>query len=62
MGFGAEYKYPHNFEGGFVVQEYLPGDIRKEYYRPTDRGYEKNIRGYLQKLEILIKDNKAKKD
>ena len=25
-----------------------------------DRGYEKNIRGYLQKLEILIKDNKAK--
>ncbi len=61
MGFGAEYKYPHSFEGGFVVQEYLPGDIRKKYYRPTDRGYEKNIRGYLQKLEILIKDNKAKR-
>jgi len=60
MGFGAEYKYPHSFEGGFVVQEYLPGDIRKKYYRPTDRGYEKNIRGYLQKLEILIKDSKAK--
>jgi putative ATPase len=60
MGFGAEYKYPHSFEGGFVVQEYLPGNIRKKYYRPTDRGYEKNIRGYLQKLEILIKDSKAK--
>jgi putative ATPase len=62
MGFGAEYKYPHSFEGGFVVQEYLPGNIRKKYYRPTERGYEKNIRGYLQKLEILIKDSKAKKD
>ncbi len=61
MGFGVEYKYPHSFEGGFVVQEYLPGNIRKKYYRPTDRGYEKNIRGYLQKLEILIKDNKAKR-
>ena len=61
MGFGAEYKYPHNFEGGFVVQEYLPGDIKKKYYRPTERGYEKNIRGYLQKLEILIKDSKAKR-
>ena len=60
MGFGVEYKYPHSFEGGFVVQEYLPGNIRKKYYRPTDRGYEKNIRGYLQKLEILIKDSKAK--
>jgi putative ATPase len=60
MGFGAEYKYPHSFEGGFVVQEYLPGGIKKKYYKPTERGYEKNIRGYLQKLEILIKDNKAK--
>lgn len=24
MGYGAEYKYPHNYAGGFVVQEYLP--------------------------------------
>lgn len=62
MGFGVEYKYPHSFEGGFVVQEYLPGGIKKKYYKPTERGYEKNIRGYLQKLEILIKDSKAKKD
>jgi len=61
MGFGAEYKYPHSFEGGFVVQEYLPGGIKKKYYKPTERGYEKNIRGYLQKLEILIKDSKAKR-
>jgi putative ATPase len=60
MGFGSDYKYPHSFEGGFVVQEYLPGDIKKKYYRPSERGYEKNIRGYLQKLEILIKDSKAK--
>jgi putative ATPase len=60
MGFGAEYKYPHSFEGGFVVQEYLPGGVKKKYYKPTERGYEKNIRGYLQKLEILIKDSKAK--
>jgi putative ATPase len=60
MGFGSDYKYPHSFEGGFVVQDYLPGDIKKKYYKPTERGYEKNIRGYLQKLEILIKDSKAK--
>jgi putative ATPase len=61
MGFGIDYKYPHSFEGGFVVQEYLPGGIKKKYYKPTERGYEKNIRGYLQKLEILIKDSKAKR-
>jgi putative ATPase len=61
MGFGVDYKYPHNFEGGFVAQDYLPAGIRKKYYRPSDRGYEKNISGYLQKLEILIKDSKVNK-
>jgi putative ATPase len=57
MGFGADYKYPHSFGEGFVVQDYLPAGARKKYYRPTERGYEKNIGYYLQKLEILIKES-----
>lgn len=57
MGFGVEYKYPHNYEGGFVPQEYLPPEIKKKYYRPSDRGYEKNIGEYLQNLQQLIKEN-----
>jgi putative ATPase len=58
MGFGANYKYPHSYKGAFVPQEYLPSEIRKKYYRPSDRGYEKNISEYLQKLQRLIKDSK----
>jgi putative ATPase len=58
MGFGAEYKYPHDYQGGYVAQEYLPGEVRKNYYRPSDRGYEKNIGEYLQKLQRLVKENK----
>jgi len=57
MGFGVDYKYPHNFEGGFVPQRYLPEGVRKKYYRPKDAGYEKSIRHYLQKLQTLIQDN-----
>ena len=53
-GFGADYKYPHNFKDGFVVQEYLPAQARKQYYKPKDAGFEKNIGRYLQKLESLI--------
>ena len=60
MGFGFDYKYPHNFEGGFVAQDYLPAGVKKKYYRPSERGYEKNIRHYLQKLEILIKESKQR--
>ncbi len=54
-GFGVDYKYPHDYEGGFVSQEYLPAAARKEYYRPTGRGYEKNMKQYLQELQTLIK-------
>jgi putative ATPase len=60
MGFGADYEYPHDFPGGFIAQDYLPPQARKNYYRPCNRGYEKNIRAYLQKIEILIKESKAK--
>ncbi len=58
MGYGAEYKYPHNYADGFVAQEYLPGGARGRYYQPKEAGYEKNIRHYLQKLESLIERNR----
>ena len=53
-GFGADYKYPHNFEGGFVPQDYLGANLGKKYYAPKGLGAEKNIKRYLQKLQSLI--------
>ena len=38
---GKGYQYPHDFEGGFVEQDYLGVD--KIYYQPTDRGLEADI-------------------
>jgi len=58
MGYGADYKYPHNFEDGFVPQEYLPAALRKKYYKPKEIGCEKNIKRYLQKLQTLIQNSK----
>ena len=58
-GFGADYRYPHDFEDGFVPQEYLPAAVKKKYYKPKDAGFEKNIRRYLQKLESLIQQHKS---
>ena len=57
-GFGADYKYPHDYEGGLVAQEYLPGSP-KEYYAPKDTGHEKNVRRYLQKLQTLLDRSKT---
>jgi putative ATPase len=52
-GFGAAYKYPHDYEEGFVPQEYLPGPP-KRYYGPKEIGAEKNIARHLQRLQSLI--------
>ena len=60
-GIGADYKYPHDYPDGFVVQEYLSDRFRKKYYSPKDVGYEKNIKAYLEKLETLIKQLNPKK-
>ena len=44
LGYGRGYLYPHNYPGAWVEQEYLPEKIRNRiFYRPTDRGLEKEI-------------------
>jgi putative ATPase len=44
-GYGVGYKYPHNFEGNYVEQQYLPEEIKEvEYYFPSDNGHEKKAR------------------
>jgi putative ATPase len=45
FGHGQDYKYSHDYEGGFVAQAYLPEERR--YYEPTDRGYEAVLRQRL---------------
>jgi putative ATPase len=59
LGFGTDYKYPHDFKDGFVPQEYLPAALKKKYYNPKEVGCEKNIKHYLQKLETLIQNSKG---
>ncbi len=49
LGRGLDYKYPHNYGGGFVVQDYMPEKLRgKSYYEPTERGKEKYLKQYLE--------------
>ncbi len=42
---GKDYKYPHNYEGHWVKQQYLPDELKdKRYYFPSDQGAEKGIK------------------
>ena len=50
----TKYKYPHDYKGAYVVQQYLPDKIKnKKYYTPKDIGYEKQIKEIYTKLEHL---------
>jgi len=43
-GIGVGYRYPHEFEGADVDQQYLPDElVDRRYYLPTDHGYEATI-------------------
>jgi putative ATPase len=44
LGYGAGYRYPHDYEAATVEQQYLPDELAgREYYEPTDRGREREI-------------------
>ncbi|MEN2984102.1 MAG: replication-associated recombination protein A [Dictyoglomaceae bacterium] len=45
-----EYKYPHDYPGHFVEQNYLPENVRERFYYPSEEGKEKIIRERLKKL------------
>jgi putative ATPase len=48
LGYGEGYKYPHDYPDHFVEEEYLPENLKgKTYYRPSEQGFEKEIKRRL---------------
>ncbi|MDI3471889.1 MAG: putative ATPase [Thermotogaceae bacterium] len=61
MGYGKGYKYVHDFENGFVVDNYLPEKLKgMVFYYPNDRGTEKNIKKRLEDLWQGMKNYEKK--
>ena len=50
------YKYAHDYEGGIVAADYLGVD--REYYTPTDRGFEQEISRRLEKIRAVLRQAK----
>ena len=49
IGYGAGYEYDHNAEDAFSGQDYFPDNIdRQTYYRPVERGFEREIAKRLE--------------
>ena len=49
MDYGKDYKYAHNFEGNFILQQFLPDKLDgTRFYSPQQNTREEEIRKYLK--------------
>ena len=50
LGYGKEYRYPHDHEDHFIEERYLPEELgEKIYYLPSEQGKERELRQALEK-------------
>ena len=50
-GLGVGYRYPHDYDGGDVAQQYLPDELaQRHYYDPSDEGWEGRIKARMDEL------------
>jgi len=51
IGYGKEYKYPHDHNENFIAENYFPDELKDEqYYYPSENGQEKTLRERLKHL------------
>jgi len=58
LGHGKGYQYAHDSEGGVAPQDYL--GVEREYYRPTDRGFERELAARLEAIRKRLRAGREK--
>lgn len=52
LGYSKGYKYAHNYENNYVDMQFLPDNIKdQKYYHPSENGYEKDIKEWINKIK-----------
>jgi putative ATPase len=61
LKYGKDYQYAHDDPDAIAAMECLPESlVGRKYYRPTDRGFEKEIRRRLEGWEQIKKARRSK--
>ena len=56
-GYGSGYQYDHDMPDAFSGQDYFPEELaRQDFYRPTERGYERRISERMAEWERLRRE------
>ncbi len=56
LGHGEGYQYAHEHPEGVAEQDYL--GVEREYYRPTDRGFEQELAKRLEAIRARLRKGK----
>ena len=61
LGYGKGYEYAHDLEVGVSAQEHLPENLAgREYYQPTDRGFEARLAQRRENIRALVEELRKK--
>lgn len=59
LGHGVGYKYSHIYKNHYCEQQYLPYELNgKEFYKPTNNGYEVKIKEHMARIKREAKEDK----
>ena len=60
MGYGAGYKYAHDYEGAYTPTQNLPASLtNRRYYRPGNQGYEARVQERMRRWRDTDNSNDA---
>jgi putative ATPase len=63
FGYGSAYRYPHNFDGHYVAEEYLPEALRTEtIVELSENGAERALRERMRELAAAALAGRAEED
>ena len=61
LGYGKDYAYDHDAPDAFAGQNYFPeGMARRRFYRPVERGFEREVRKRLEYWDRMRADRQDK--
>lgn len=61
LGYGRDYRYPHDFPEAHVPMSYLPEDLQNiQFYEPTNRGYEVTLAERLRYWRHRVREERRK--
>ena len=55
LGHGGGYQYAHDAPHAVAAQQYLPDElVGTRYYRPNDRGFEREVAARLERIQAIL--------